>query len=69
MNIDKFEKTLSELELSKKDFAGLVGATYNGIVNWNSKGETPNWVDSWLDNYKYKRFYELTKAEIEKFKE
>lgn len=69
MDIIAFEKKLNELGLSKKDFANLVGATYNGVVNWNSKGETPKWVESWLDNYKYKKFYELMKTEFEKFKE
>lgn len=51
MKIESFEKRLTELNITKKEFANLVGAVYNGVVNWNTKGETPKWVDSWLENY------------------
>ncbi|EJG9584726.1 hypothetical protein AB0Q24_001894, partial [Campylobacter jejuni] len=51
MDIETFEKKLNELELTKKEFANMVGAVYNGVINWNTKGETPKWVDSWLINY------------------
>lgn len=51
MDIENFEKKLANLNLTKKEFANLVGAVYNGVVNWNTKGETPKWVDSWLENY------------------
>ncbi|HEF3689028.1 TPA: hypothetical protein SAF90_001096 [Campylobacter jejuni] len=51
MDIETFEKKLNELELTKKEFANMVGAVYNGVINWNAKGETPKWVDSWLINY------------------
>ncbi|CUU83174.1 acyl carrier protein [Campylobacter hyointestinalis subsp. hyointestinalis] len=51
MDIQTFETKLNELNLTKKEFANIVGAVYNGVVNWNTKGETPKWVDSWLENY------------------
>ncbi|CUU77832.1 acyl carrier protein [Campylobacter hyointestinalis] len=51
MDIQTFETKLNELNLTKKEFANMVGAVYNGVVNWNTKGETPKWVDSWLENY------------------
>ncbi|HEG3598216.1 TPA: hypothetical protein SC286_001529 [Campylobacter jejuni] len=34
-------------------------------MNWKSKGETPKWVDTWLENYEYKKFYD----EFFKYKE
>lgn len=52
MEIRDFEKKLDEVGLNKKEFSRLVGMGYNCVVNWNSKGRTPKWVDSWLDNYK-----------------
>ncbi|EIJ4040965.1 hypothetical protein K9T45_000752 [Campylobacter jejuni] len=63
MNIETFEKKLNELELTKKEFANMVGAVYNGVINWNAKGETPKWVDSWLINYeKAKVLDEISKS-------
>lgn len=66
MDIKNFEKELANVNLTKKEFAKLVGAVYNGVVNWNLKGQTPKWVDSWIQNYKYKHFYEIVKEEFEK---
>ncbi|AHK73190.1 TPA: hypothetical protein ACJEZV_001090 [Campylobacter jejuni] len=63
MDIETFEKKLNELELTKKEFANMVGAVYNGVINWNAKGETPKWVDSWLINYeKAKVLDEISKS-------
>ena len=33
MDIKTFESKLAELNLSKKEFANIVGAVYNGVVN------------------------------------
>lgn len=63
MDIETFEKKLNELELTKKEFANMVGAVYNGVINWNAKGETPKWVDSWLINHeKAKVLDEISKS-------
>lgn len=63
MDIETFEKKLNELELTKKEFANMVGAVYNGVINWNVKGETPKWVDSWICNYeKAKVLDEISKS-------
>ncbi|EFN2951374.1 hypothetical protein ACTFS1_000905 [Campylobacter coli] len=63
MDIETFEKKLNELELTKKEFANMVGAVYNGVINWNAKGETPKWVDTWLLNYeKAKVLDEISKS-------
>ncbi|EPB3729646.1 hypothetical protein CNZW441b_b0036 (plasmid) [Campylobacter novaezeelandiae] len=63
----KFEKKLKELELTKKDFVKIIGMPYQTLMNWKSKGETPRWVNSWLENYKYKQFYENIKKEFIKY--
>ncbi|WP_416861215.1 hypothetical protein [Helicobacter ganmani] len=59
MKIESFKKRLTELNITKKEFANLVGAVYNGVVNWNTKGETPKWVDSWLENYAKAKKYDF----------
>ena len=64
MDIKTFEAKLAELNLSKKEFATMVGAAYNGVVNWNSKGETPKWVDSWLENYEKAKSYETMRDQV-----
>lgn len=65
MDIQDFENTLKRLDLSKTDFAKMVGAVYNGVINWNVRGETPKWVKSWLENYekacKFDKIKELIK--------
>ncbi|ENU2792769.1 hypothetical protein ACE4NI_001660 [Campylobacter jejuni] len=60
-----FEKKLKELKLSKKDFVEIIGMPYQTLMNWKAKGKTPKWVDSWLENYEYKKFYD----EFFKYKE
>ncbi|MBS4314287.1 hypothetical protein [Campylobacter vulpis] len=67
MDIETFEKKLNELGLTKKEFANMVGAVYNGIVNWNTKGETPKWVDSWLENYEQQKSFDNLVSEVEKY--
>ena len=42
----------------------MVGAAYNGVVNWNSKGETPKWVDSWIENYEKAKSYEAMRDQV-----
>ncbi|MBZ7987459.1 hypothetical protein [Campylobacter canadensis] len=67
MDIKTFEKKLNELNLTKKEFANMVGAVYNGVVNWNTKGETPKWVDSWLENYEQQKSFNNLVNEVEKY--
>lgn len=62
MNIKAFENKLNDLGLTKKEFANMVGAAYNGVVNWNTKGKTPNWVDSWLENYEKSKVLQETSS-------
>ncbi|WP_066389508.1 hypothetical protein [Helicobacter himalayensis] len=47
----EFENKLKELGLSKKEFVKIVGMPYQTLMNWRAKGQTPIWVDSWLEFY------------------
>lgn len=68
MEINEFDNSLKELNLSKKDFAILSGLTYNSVVNWNQKGKTADWVDSWILNYKKAvKFDKLKKMLVDEF--
>lgn len=51
MDNTHFESKLNELGLSKKEFVSLVGMPYQTLMNWRAKGQTPVWVDSWLEFY------------------
>lgn len=64
MDIQDFESTLKRLDLSKADFAKIVGAVYNGVINWNVRGQTPKWVQSWLENYEKARKFDKIKELI-----
>lgn len=64
MGIQDFESTLKRLDLSKADFAKMVGAVYNGVINWNVRGQTPKWVQSWLENYEKARKFDKIKELI-----
>lgn len=64
MTNTNFEQVLQHLELTKKDFAQIVGMPYQTLMNWKQKDETPIWVDSWIENYKKARKYEIIKALI-----
>lgn len=54
-------KLMMALDLSKADFAKMVGAVYNGVINWNVRGQTPKWVQSWLENYEKARKFDKIK--------
>ena len=49
---DGFNELLKRVNLSKKEFAELVGVQYSSVNNWGSgKFGVPYWVKSWLENY------------------
>ncbi|WP_428024602.1 hypothetical protein [Arcobacter sp.] len=50
---EEFDKTLKNIGLDRKAFAELTNISYNTVNNWNdNKKPIPNWVESWLSNYK-----------------
>ncbi len=50
---EEFDKILKSVDLDRKAFAELTNISYNTVNNWNdNKKPIPNWVESWLSNYK-----------------
>jgi len=60
MTKQEFDTALEAVGLSRKDFAELSGVSYLGTVtNWNDeKRPIPVWVNTWLENYAYRKKYE-----------
>ena len=46
----EFDILLIKADLTKKEFADMVGLKYNSVVNWNTN-KIPLWVKSWINNY------------------
>ena len=52
MTKENFDILLKEANLSKKEFAGIVGTSAGTVSNWGSPSrEIPYWVESWLTLY------------------
>lgn len=65
MSFEEFNEKLKDLGLTRREFCNQTGLTYNSVSNWGHKKKSlPSWVDSWLENYKYKIFYEKMKNEF-----
>ncbi|WP_249321669.1 MULTISPECIES: XRE family transcriptional regulator [unclassified Campylobacter] len=58
---DEFNNLLKSASLSKREFCDIIGLNYNSINNWGSGDiKVPEWVESWIENYKFKsRFHEV----------
>ncbi|AJC85507.1 hypothetical protein IMC75_08410 (plasmid) [Campylobacter peloridis] len=58
----EFDEKIKSLGLTRQDFCNITGLAYSSVSNWNDNNKPiPIWVDSWIENYKYKKFYEITK--------
>lgn len=56
---------LAKANLSKKEFAKMVGISQQSVNNWGSSKNIPYWVKSYLLNYIELRKYKLIKEKIE----
>lgn len=56
---------LARANLSKKDFAKMVGISQQSVNNWGSSKNVPYWVKSYLQNYIKLRQYEAIREKIE----
>lgn len=56
---------LSQANLSKKEFAEMIGISQQSVNNWGSSKNVPYWVKSYLQNYIKLRQYEAIRAKIE----
>jgi len=70
MNKENFSEELKKLNITKKEFADMCGISYMTVNNWNDENRPiPAWVDSWIQNYKFKNFYDVVKTEFDKQKD
>lgn len=71
MNLMELKILLKKANLSKKEFAQMVGISHQSVNNWGSSKNVPYWVKSYLENYirlqKYEALREQIK-ELESFK-
>lgn len=65
MDKKAFNELLKRANLSKKEFAELVGVLPSSVNNWGGSQNVPYWVESWLINYikagNFEKIKELTK--------
>lgn len=60
MKENSIKSLLKQAGLTKKEFAELVGLSYQTVNNWGSSKNIPHWVESWLKLYiKAKKLDEL----------
>lgn len=46
-----FSELLNRANLTKKEFSIKANLAYSTVTNWNTANKTPDWVESWLENY------------------
>ncbi len=56
---------LARANLSKKEFAEMIGISQQSVNNWGSSKNVPYWVKSYLQNYIKLRQYEAIREKIE----
>lgn len=56
---------LAQANLSKKEFAEMIGISQQSVNNWGSSKNIPYWVKSYLQNYIKLRKYEAVREKIE----
>lgn len=61
MEKEDFNILLNKANLTKKEFANIIGIGQGSLNNWGSTQNIPYWVKSWLENYISKKKYENIK--------
>lgn len=62
---EEFKELLKKADLTKSQFADLLGTSYQGVNNWGTNGrDYPYWVKSWLELYIKDRKCQQLKAII-----
>ncbi len=51
MEKEEFNNLMKEANLTKKEFADIIGITPGSLNNWGSTQNIPYWVKTWLENY------------------
>lgn len=65
MNQRELKVLLAQADLSKKEFAQMVGINQQSVNNWGSNKNIPYWVKSYLLNYIELKKYKLIREKIE----
>ncbi|RDU65593.1 DNA-binding transcriptional regulator [Helicobacter sp. MIT 14-3879] len=65
LNQRELKVLLSKANLSKKEFAKMVGISQQSVNNWGSSKNVPYWVKSYLQNYIKLKQYEDIREKIE----
>jgi len=58
MDKEELKELLKKANLSKKEFASIIGISVGSLNNWGSTQNIPYWVKSWLENYIMKQKHE-----------
>ena len=61
MEKEEFKEYLKKANLSKKEFANIIGIGVGSLNNWGSTQNIPYWVKSWLQNYIDKKKFDNIK--------
>lgn len=56
MEKEEFNSLLEKAQLTKKEFAEILGINQGSLNNWGSSQNIPYWVKSWLENYNKAKF-------------
>ena len=68
MDYNDFSTRLKELNLTRSDFAEMVGMSYNSDANWKLK-EIPAWVEPFLYHYEKGKNLDEILAIIKKYEQ
>lgn len=65
MDKEELKQLLKQANLTKKEFASIIGISVGSLNNWGSTQNVPYWVKSWLENYiekqKHQKMIEILK--------
>jgi hypothetical protein len=65
MDYQEFKNKLKECNLTIKEFANITGLNEKSISgNWKKAGETPKWVDAFLEHYQKSKLIDDIKNKI-----
>ncbi len=64
MTIDELKSRLKQAGINKKEFARLVGLSYQTVNNWGCSKNIPHWVESWLKLYLQAKHYVELKNKV-----
>jgi hypothetical protein len=65
MTKKEFDILLKECDITRKEFASYSGINYSTVTRWHdTERPIPVWVESWLENYKAKKYFDKIKSTL-----